>query len=184
MKKRELITTVFVLAIIGTTLWLWASPAGLKQAPEVTFTILDGRKIQMQALRGKPVLVTFWATSCSGCLKEMPHLVELYHQLGTNKLEIIGVAMSYDPPNQVLALTTERQIPYPISLDIDGSIAAAFGNVMLTPTSFLIAPNGKIIKHKIGEMDISSLKVEIKNLQSEPLNLTTRKLPAQHKLKS
>jgi len=114
----------------------------------------------------------------------MPHLVELYHELGAEHFEIIGVAMSYDPPNQVLALTTERQLPYPISLDIDGTIATAFGNVMLTPTSFLIAPDGKIIRHKIGEMDIASLKVEIKNLQPEQLNLPTFKPQQQHKLKS
>jgi len=174
----------FIVAVLGMTLWLWTSPSGLKQAPDVTFNILDGRKIQLQELRGKPVLVTFWATTCSGCLKEMPHLVELYHELGADNFEIIGVAMSYDPPNQVLALTTERQLPYPVSLDIDGSIAAAFGHVMLTPTSFLIAPNGKIIRHKIGEMDISSLKADIKNLQSEPLNVTTLRLQEQHGLKS
>ncbi len=184
MRKTERITTVFIVAIIGVTLWLWVSPAGIKQAPNVTFNLLDGRKIQTQALRGKPVLVTFWATTCSGCLKEMPHLVELYRELGTKRFEIIGVAMSYDPPNQVLELVTERRIPYPVSLDIDGAIAMAFGNVMLTPTSFLIAPDGRIIKHKIGEMDIADLKLAIKNLPSQPPYLATGQPKQQHRLKS
>ena len=68
------------------------------------------------------------------------------------------------PPNRVLELSNERQLPYPISLDLDGALASAFGNVMLTPTSFLIAPDGKIIKHKIGEMDIVKLRRQIEHM--------------------
>ena len=130
----------------------------------MTFTTLKGEKLNIGELRGRPVLVTFWATTCPGCLKEMPHLVELYEELGNAGFELIGVAMSYDPPNRVLELTTERQLPYPIALDLDGALAAAFGNVMLTPTSFLIDPDGRIIKHKIGEMDIGELRQQIENL--------------------
>ena len=69
--------------------------------------------------------------------------------------------MSYDPPNQVLEMTKRKQIPYPIALDIDGSVANAFGNITLTPTSFLIAPDGTIVKHKIGEMDMEKIKDDI-----------------------
>ena len=75
--------------------------------------------------------------------------------------------MSYDPPNQVIALTKHRQVPYPISLDVDGSIARAFDNVMLTPTSFLISPDGTVLKRKIGEMDITTLRKQIIDLLSQ-----------------
>ena len=104
------------------------------------------------------MLVTFWATTCAGCAKEMPHLVTLYEEFAPQGLEIISIAMSYDPPNQVLEMTKRKQIPYPIALDIDGSVANAFGNVTLTPTSFLIAPDGTIVKHKIGKMDMKKIK--------------------------
>lgn len=164
MKIKETLAVIFILAIAGMSLWLWTSPSGLKWAPEVTFSTLKGEKIDMQALRGRPVLITFWATTCPGCLKEMPHLVELYEAYGNGGFELIGVAMSYDPPNRVLELAAERQLPYPIALDLDGGLASAFGNVMLTPTSFLIAPDGKIIKHKIGEMDIVNLRRQIETL--------------------
>lgn len=164
MKSRETIAAIFIVAVASLSIWLWTSPSGLKWAPDVTFTTLEGKKLNMGELRGRPVLVTFWATTCPGCLKEMPHLVELYEELGSAGFELVGVAMSYDPPNRVLELTTERQLPYPISLDLDGSLAAAFGNVMLTPTSFLIDPDGRIIKHKIGEMDMDELRQQIENL--------------------
>ena len=164
MKIKETIAVIFILAVAGMSLWLWNSPSGLKWAPEVTFTTLEGEKIGMGELRGRPVLITFWATTCPGCLKEMPHLVELYEELGNAGFELIGVAMSYDPPNRVLELTRERQLPYPIALDLDGALAAAFGNVMLTPTSFLIGPDGRIIKHRIGEMDITELRQQVESL--------------------
>ena len=164
MKIKESLAVIFILVIAGMSIWLWTSPSGLKWAPEVTFSTLEGEKINMQELRGRPVLVTFWATTCPGCIKEMPHLVELYEEYANGGFELIGVAMSYDPPNRVLELAAERQLPYPIALDLDGGLASAFGNVMLTPTSFLIDPDGKVIKHKIGEMDIVKLRRQIETL--------------------
>ncbi len=72
--------------------------------------------------------------------------------------------MAYDPPNQVIKMIKQKNIPYPVSLDPDGNIAREFGDVMLTPTSFLIAPDGKIVKHKVGEMDIHRLEEQIRKL--------------------
>lgn len=166
MIKKEILIGIFILLLVAGTGWLWLSPQGLSTAPDVTFKIIDGRQISMEKLRGKPVLVTFWATDCPGCIKEMPHLITLYNEFSQKGLEIIGVAMSYDPPNQVIELTKNRQVPYPISLDVDGSIARAFDDVMLTPTSFLIGPDGTVLKRKIGEMDMESLKSQITSLLS------------------
>ncbi len=164
MKMKETLAGLFILTVAGLSLWLWLTPSGLKWAPDVTFTTLQGERLHLDALRGRPVLVTFWATTCPGCLQEMPHLVELYEALGSSRVELIGVAMSYDPPNRVLELATERQLPYPVALDLDGALAAAFGDVMLTPTSFLIDPEGRIVRHSIGEMDMSELRQDIENL--------------------
>ena len=164
MKIKESVAVIFILAVAGLSSWLWLSPSGLKWAPDVTFTTLKGEQLDLAGLRGRPVLVTFWATTCPGCLKEMPHLVELYEELGDAGFELVGVAMSYDPPNRVVELTAERQLPYPIALDIDGALATAFGDVMLTPTSFLINPEGRIVRHRIGELDVAELRQQIEDL--------------------
>ena len=171
MKLKDIFVLIFVLAVAGISLWLSSSPFGLKQAPEVTFSTLDGEKINMRELRGRPVLVTFWATTCQSCLKEMPHLVELYKEFENDGFELIGVAMSYDPPNRVLELATERRLPYPVALDLDGALAAAFGKVTLTPTSFLVAPDGRIIRHEIGEMDVARLRRQIETLLPTPTHV-------------
>lgn len=175
MIKKEVLIGLFTLLLLAAIGWLWLSPGGFSTAPEVTFKTIDGRQITLRELQGRPVLVTFWATSCPGCIKEMPHLISLYNELSTNGLEIIGVAMSYDPPNQVLELSQRRQIPYPVALDVDGAIARLFGNVMLTPTSFLISPTGKIVRHKIGEMNMEKLREQIENMLSQQQLATSHK---------
>ena len=169
MIKKEILIGTFILVLMLVVGWLWVTPGGLSTAPVISFKTTEGRDIHLQELRGQPVLITFWATTCPGCIKEMPHLISLYDELSGAGLEIIGIAMHYDPPNQVIELINQRQVSYPIVLDVDGSIAKAFDNVMLTPTSFLISPEGKIIKHKIGEMDMDKLEHQIKNLLSQQL---------------
>jgi peroxiredoxin len=153
MKIKESLTAVLVVGLLLGAGAIWLMPSGTTQAPAVSFTTLDGERITMQELRGRPVLVNFWSTTCVTCIQEMPHLEELHEALGPKGLKVIGVAMSFDPPEQVAAFQERRQLPYTIALDFDSTVAASFGNVSLTPTSFLISPQGRIVYHKIGLLD-------------------------------
>ena len=157
MKKQTFITSTFLIAIAALLGYLWLTPSGIKQAPELNVTTLQGQPMSLAALQGKPVLVTFWATTCPGCIKEMPHLIELYKELAPRGLEIIGIAMDYDPEDQVRTMVAQKKVPYPIALDKDGSAAQAFGGVSLTPSTFLIDPKGRIVQYKLGEMDMKAL---------------------------
>ncbi|MEM7208481.1 MAG: TlpA disulfide reductase family protein [Pseudomonadota bacterium] len=161
MKTKDIAIGAVAALFISALAYVWLAPAGFGSAPSVTFKTLTGEQIQLDDLRGKPVLVTFWATSCVGCMREMPHLIEMHHDLHAQGLEIIGVAMDYDPPNHVVETVESRQVPYTISLDIDGAIAAAFDQVRLTPTNYLINPDGRVVFKKIGEMDIAKLRDDI-----------------------
>lgn len=164
MKVKDIFFGLFALVLVGALAFLWLSPSGLKQAPALTVSTIEGQQIDLTSLRGKPVLVTFWATSCVGCVKEIPHLVELYDEYKSKGLQMLAIAMSYDPPNHVIAMRDARQIPYPIALDIDDKAAKAFGDVRLTPTSFLIAPDGRIVRQKIGELDMAEVRSELHKL--------------------
>lgn len=172
MKLKDVVIGIFALALIGGLGILWLAPAGLTRAPDITFTTLQGETVSIQQLRGRPVLVNFWATTCPGCVKEMPHLAELYQELAPQGFEIIGVAMAYDPPNQVIALSKARQIPYPIVLDIQSQAATAFGDVRLTPTSFLIAPDGRIIHQTVGELDMNTIRSLVIDMLAQNGNAT------------
>jgi peroxiredoxin len=126
-------------------------------APEVTFLSIKGEKIAPENLRGKVVMVNFWATSCTTCVAEMPKMVDTYNKFKADGLEFVAVAMSYDPPNYVLNYAETRQLPFKVALDTDGSAAKAYGDVAMTPTTFVIGKDGKILKRYLGEPDFPAL---------------------------
>jgi thiol-disulfide isomerase/thioredoxin len=156
--QRKL-THIFVLIVFTVMLISCRSPI----APETTFSTITGKKIALSKLRGKPVIVTFWATDCASCIKEIPQLISLYQQYHEQGLEIIAVAMAYDPPNHVLELSHAQQLPYDIALDLQSENAHAFGDVSLTPTTFLIAPDGAIALQKTGLFDLIDMKKQLSN---------------------
>ena len=125
---------------------------------DAPLNMLDAPASSLAALRGKPVLLTFWATSCPGCVEEIPLLSELHQAYAARGLHVIGVAMSYDPEAQVRALRDRLHIPYPLALDKDGAVSAAMGTVRLTPTTFLIDPQGQVAYQKIGIFDLAKVK--------------------------
>lgn len=150
----KLLAAVFVLAMAAAGYFAFF---GQHKAPDVTFTDLQGNKLSTQDLRGKVVMVNFWATSCTTCVKEMPAMVETYKKYQGRGLEFVAVAMSYDPPNYVLNFAQTRQLPFKVALDIDGNLAKSFGDVQLTPTTFVIDKNGYIVKRYLGEPDWDGL---------------------------
>lgn len=152
---KPLLIAVAVLAVAGALFYALMEKPG---APAATFTTLEGKQIALSELRGKIVLVNFWATSCPGCIKKMPDMIETYNQYKGRGFEVIAVAMSYDPPNYVASFVKTRQLPFPVALDVNGEHARAFGNVQVTPTTFLIGKDGSILEHKLGDYDFVKLK--------------------------
>jgi peroxiredoxin len=126
-------------------------------APELTFTDIKGEKISAASLRGKVVMVNFWATSCTTCIAEMPQMITTYNKYQAQGLEFIAVAMKYDPPNYVLNYAETRQLPFNVVLDVTGGVAKAYGDVVLTPTTFVIDKQGKIIKRYVGQPEFDAL---------------------------
>lgn len=141
-----------VIAVVG-----YFSLSATKAAPNVTFDSVTGEKVSMQSLRGKVVMVNFWATSCTTCIKEMPEMVQTYNKYKDKGLDFVAVAMSYDPPNYVLNYARTRQLPFTVALDTKGEVAKSFDDVKLTPTTYVIDKNGNIIKRYVGEPDFAAL---------------------------
>lgn len=84
-------------------------------------------------------------------------MVATYNKYKDQGLDFVAVAMQYDPPNYVVNYAQTRQLPFKVALDTDASAARAFGDVQLTPTTFVIDKNGKIIKQYVGEPDFGQL---------------------------
>lgn len=155
--KRTWLKVLAAVVIVAVAAVGYFSVSTQKQAPEVTFTGLNGEKISMQSLRGKVVMVNFWATSCTTCIKEMPEMVQTYNKYKDKGLDFVAVAMSYDPPNYVLNYAQTRNLPFRVALDTQGEVAKSFEDVKLTPTTYVIDKQGRIIKRYVGEPDFAAL---------------------------
>lgn len=144
-----------VLAGVGATAYF--SLNSDNPAPKVTFLGIKGEQITPASLQGKVVMVNFWATSCATCVKEMPQFVETYNKYKAQGLEFVAVAMDYDRPDYVLNFAQERQLPFKVALDVKGEAAKAYGDVKMTPTTFVIDKQGRIIKRYVGEPEFQAL---------------------------
>ena len=151
---NRILAAVVAVAIAFAAFAFWnARPA----APTVTFVSLQGEKITTASLRGKVVLVNFWATDCVTCVKEMPEIVATHNKYRERGFETIAVAMRHDPPNYVLSYTEKNKLPFKVALDPMGELAKAFGEVKLTPTTFVIDKQGNVVTRILGEPDFAKL---------------------------
>lgn len=159
MSRKDLTIAIVAIALISVTAGLLLWPGNTRMAPALAMDTLQGGRFDLSKMRGRPVLVTFWATTCTTCLKEMPHLIKLYRELHPRGLEIIGITMSYDPPIQVVNMIRDRNIPYPVAADINQIAQTAFGiEQPLTPNTYLIDPKGRIVFQKWGLLDMKKLR--------------------------
>jgi peroxiredoxin len=127
-------------------------------APDVAYTTLQGQPATLAGLRGKVVLVNFWATSCSGCVEEMPQMKAMHQRYASKGFEVVAVAMNYDTPAYVREYAAKNQLPFQVTMDGDGHIARAFGDIQLTPSTFLIDREGNIVKRYVGVMNFAEVR--------------------------
>ena len=140
---------------------------GTQAAPETTFVLLDGSKKTTSDLKGKVALVNFWATSCTTCVAEMPKMVSTFDKYRAKGYEHVAVAMAYDPPSYVVNYAQTRKLPFSVAIDNTGAVAKAWGEVQLTPTTYVVNKKGEIVKRYVGEPNFAELHQLIEKLLAE-----------------
>ena len=158
---------VLASALVLGTLAGITGCGGAQAAPESTFILLDGSKKTSADLKGKVTLVNFWATSCVTCVAEMPELIATYDKYKGRGYDTLAVAMSYDPPSYVVNFAETRKLPFKVAIDNTGAVAKAWGDVKLTPTTYLVNKRGEIVKQYVGEPDFAALHQLIEKLLAE-----------------
>lgn len=144
----------------GAAWWSTATPA----APASSFVLLDGTTKTTSDLSGKVTLVNFWATSCVTCVAEMPQLVDTFNKYQGRGFGTVAVAMQYDPPSYVVNFVNSRKLPFDVAIDNTGAVAKAWGEVQLTPTTYLVNKRGEIVKRYVGQPDFTELHRLIEKL--------------------
>lgn len=165
MVPKKVLTAAALLVALAAGGML--SGCSADAAPASTFVLLDGSQKSTADLKGKVTLVNFWATSCTTCVAEMPHMVETFDKYKAKGYDMVAVAMSYDPPSYVVNYTETRKLPFKVAIDNTGAVAKAWGDVQLTPTSYLVNKKGEIVKRYVGQPDFAELHRLIEKLLAE-----------------
>jgi peroxiredoxin len=161
MKRILFAGITAVIVAIGAYIFVGT---GITTAPESTFVLLDGSKINTASFKGKVTLVNFWATSCTTCVAEMPKVIATYDKYKTKGFDTVAVAMSYDPPAYVVNYAETRKLPFKVAIDNTGAVAKAWDDVKLTPTTYIVNKQGQIVKRYVGEPDFAELHQLIEKL--------------------
>lgn len=156
--------TVAAVVVLAAMAWLSNRP---QPAPAVSYTLLDGSTRTTDDLKGKVVLINFWATSCVSCVKEMPQLAATHEKFKARGFDTLAVSMQYDPPARVALFAETRRLPFGVAIDNTGSIARSYGDVAVTPTTFLVNRRGDIVQRYVGTPDFAALHMLLDRLLAE-----------------
>jgi thiol-disulfide isomerase/thioredoxin len=146
-----------------------AANASLPAEPDVTFTDLQGKSVALSSLKGKVVVVNFWATWCEPCQIEIPWMIEFQQKYEARGFTVLGVAMDDEGKSVVEPFVAKKQFDvdghsltmnYPIMLGND-DLAAKFGGLIGLPTSLVISRDGKLVKRFIGLVNHDTIVKEI-----------------------
>jgi cytochrome c biogenesis protein CcmG/thiol:disulfide interchange protein DsbE len=131
-------------------------------APEFTLKTLDGKEMKLADLRGKAVLLNFWATWCGPCKIEMPWFEKLQATYGPQGLQVIGVAMDDASPQEIAKFAKDEvHVTYPILLGTE-AVGTEYGGIEFLPTTYFIDRNGKIVERAFGLKGRGELEDDVK----------------------
>jgi thiol-disulfide isomerase/thioredoxin len=177
--KRNPLVLFFIAAIVAAVLF-----AGIRAAldnrangsakghlignlaPDFELPALDGKNLKLSDLRGKAVLLNFWATYCGPCKIEMPWFVELQKEYGPQGFQIVGVAMDDASTEDIAKFAKEMGVNYPILLGKE-SVGQSYGGVSVLPTTFFLDRDGKVMAREFGLQSRSVFVDHIKKAMSE-----------------
>lgn len=158
----------FILVKLGPHL---GAVAGVRTAeplaPDWSATTLDGRTISAADLRGRVVLVNFWATWCLPCRAEMPLLERMWRRHASEGFVLVGLSVDRAGPAVVRAWLEERGVTYPVAI-VGGAVEQGFGGIRGIPTSFLLDRSGRIVHRVVGPLAPASLELAVRRLLSRP----------------
>ena len=177
--RWQAIFWIALAAFVGYRIWPQAaaavgvaSSAGADHVgPAYRLTTLDGNVVTSDQLKGKVVLLNFWATWCPPCRLEMPGFESVYELNRNRGFVVVGVAMDADGTAPVQQFLADHHITYPVAM-ASAPVVQAFGNVNLLPTSFLIDRQGRVRNQVQGVFTAIALDQAVKHLLDEPAPVT------------
>jgi cytochrome c biogenesis protein CcmG/thiol:disulfide interchange protein DsbE len=159
---KKILPALLAIPLLTAGAWLGSAADAANQAPAFALkSATDGKVMKLADLKGKVVIVDFWATWCPPCRAEIPDFVALQKQYGAKGLQIVGVSVDKGGTDGVVKFMKENHINYPILMS-DPSAEAAYGGIRAIPTTFLIDRKGNMVHKFIGGTEKAAFEKEIK----------------------
>jgi cytochrome c biogenesis protein CcmG, thiol:disulfide interchange protein DsbE len=173
---------ISLLILFAGVAWIWASradpqqttgggiPAPMQgfQAPDFELNTMQGNSVQLSALRGKPVLLSLWASWCPPCKAEMPAFEKVYRQYANQGFTVVAVnASNQDSLEDAQAFVQANGLTFPILLDTDGRVSQLY-ELRSLPTTFFIGRDGVIREVVVGgPISVAGLQIRVERLLKE-----------------
>ncbi|NQT33107.1 MAG: TlpA family protein disulfide reductase [Candidatus Omnitrophica bacterium] len=159
---------IFLVSLLVTTAGLMScqgqGPSGSAQAmaPDFTLKDLEGNPFSLSNVKGKVVILDFWATWCPPCRMEIPHFQALSTEYKDKGLVVIGIALDDGGAAVVGPFAKSNGVTYPILIG-NQQVAAAYGGIRGIPTTFIIDRKGRIVEKYVGYRDKEVFESAIKD---------------------
>ena len=147
------------------------------QAPDFSLVSLEGKDTRLSDFRGKAVLLNFWATWCVPCKIEMPWIIALQKQYGSQGLQVVGVAMDDSSKEEIAKFAKDMGVNYPVLLGKE-AVGDAYGGVPALPESYFISRDGKIVDKIIGLRGKGEIEDAIRKALNSPASQAAMTAPA------
>jgi thiol-disulfide isomerase/thioredoxin len=164
--RRLLVPLLLLLTLAGTAVgWQSRTPPQISRGTARPFAVrtLDGRTLRLDELRGRPVILDFWATWCAPCRASMPHLSTMQSRYGTRGLVIVGLSVDDAPPQEVRRFAERLRLRFPVAIASEG-LLDDYGPIGSIPTTIFIDRRGRIVRRVVGYVDEETLEGFIREI--------------------
>jgi peroxiredoxin len=158
---RLLLPMLVVALAIGVPATAFAQTG--QKAPDFSLKTVDNKDVTLSELKGKVVLINFWATWCGPCVREIPDFLEVYDDYKEKGFEIIGVSLDRGGWKTVTPFVEKMKMTYPVVMG-NGEVVKDYGNFNAIPTSFFVDKNGIVVDQHTGTMTKADLVAKLKKL--------------------
>jgi cytochrome c biogenesis protein CcmG/thiol:disulfide interchange protein DsbE len=165
------VTPIHKEAAQAHTIKLFKDPVAV---PAFTVTTLDGRRVSLADLKGKVVLVNFWATWCPPCRAEIPDLMELQARY-KDKLVVLGMSEDDPPVDTVTKFVAAQKMTYPVAMSTP-DVHKIFKGIVALPTTFVIGPDGTLQQKHVGQLNAADTETEARVLAGLDMNASIERV--------